>query len=105
MPLFSKFCLGQGDEFLPSDFLRDLSSRLMKLVVVWRFSLLLGTTAMMARLELQRKSYVLGLSGFCSKPLGSCKMGEMYKDSCGTNFVERHLLPGSTGPASTKSKA
>ena len=53
MSLIVKFCFGQGDEFFPLDFLRDLSSRSIKLVVVWTFSLLLGDTVMMARLELQ----------------------------------------------------
>ena len=53
MSLILKFCFGQGDEFLPLDFLRDLSSRSVKLVAVWNFSLLLGITAVIGRLELQ----------------------------------------------------
>ena len=53
MPLILKFCFGQEDGLLPLDFLRDLSSRLIKLVFVWTFSLLLGTTVLMARLELK----------------------------------------------------
>ena len=32
-------------------------------------------------------------------------MGEKHKDSCGTNFVGRHLLLGSMDPVSTKSKS
>ena len=56
MPLILKFYFGKGDEFLPVGFLRDLSSRSVKLVVVWTFSLLLGTAVVMARLELQGSS-------------------------------------------------
>ena len=39
------------------------------------------------------------------QPLGSCKMGEMHKDSCKTYFVGRHLLLGLMDSASTKSKS
>ena len=39
------------------------------------------------------------------KTFGIMKNGEKHKDSCGTNFVGRHLLPGSTDSASTKSKS
>ena len=56
MSLIVKFCFGQGDKFFPLDFLRDLSARSIKLVVVWTFSLLLGTTVIMARLEVQGSS-------------------------------------------------
>ena len=34
IPLILKFCFRQEDEFLPLDFLRDPSSRLIKLVIV-----------------------------------------------------------------------
>ena len=56
MLLIAKFCFGQEDEFIPLEFLRDLSSRSIKLVVVWTFSLLLGTKVVMASLDLQGSS-------------------------------------------------
>ena len=91
MPLILKFCFGQGDEFLPLGFLRHLSSRSIKLVVVWTFSLLPGTTVVMARLELQGSSQALYLTGLYSNLLGSSKIGEKHKDK---TLVEPILLEG-----------
>ena len=91
MPLILKFCFGQGDEFLPLGFLRNLSSRSIKLVVVWTFSLLPGTTVVMARLELQGSSQALYLTGLYSNLLGSSKIGEKHKDK---TLVEPILLEG-----------
>ena len=59
--LILKFCFGQGDEFLHLDFLKDLSSSSLKLLIVGTFSLLLGTTVVMARLDLQGSSWGLFL--------------------------------------------
>ena len=53
MPLIVKFYFGQRVKNLPLDFLRDLSSRSIKLVVAWTFLFLLGTTVVIARMELQ----------------------------------------------------
>ena len=89
--LVLKFCFGQGDEFLHLDFLKDLSSRSLKLLVVGTFSLLLGTTVVMARLDLHHHGAFF-FENFC-------------KDFCGTNFVAKHLLLGSMDPASSKSKS
>ena len=101
MPLILKFCFGQGDEFLPLGFLRNLSSWSIKLVVVWTFSLLPVTTVVMARLELQGSSQVLYPTVLYSNLLGSSKIGEKHKDSCGANFVGSHLLLGSLDLTST----
>ena len=89
MPLVLKFCLGQGDEFLPLDFFRYLSSRSIKLVVVWTFSLLLGTTVVVTRFEYNDHHRYFVFKDFAQNLWDHAKWGKYIK-----TLVEPILLEG-----------
>ena len=64
--------------------------------------ILLGATVVQARVA----RIIIGNFSFQTllKTFGVMQMGEKHKNSCGTNFIGRHLLLGSMNLASTQSK-